>query len=117
MKRIAASILVSTFLLQSCLVYKSIPVALSNAVDKGKVKVITNEGETLRFQNIRFASFSESYLGMGEVIMELKEEEISEIYLLNKSGTIGVSILVSVLAIFGLLVIVSFVVLAATGYI
>ena len=54
---------------------------------------------------------------MGEVIMELKEEEISEIYLLNKSGTVGVSILVSVLAIFGLLVIVSFVVLAATGYI
>jgi hypothetical protein len=45
-------ILIVFILCQSCVVYQKTPVPLSESYDKGKVKVITNTDEKLKFKKI-----------------------------------------------------------------
>ncbi len=52
MKKSISLSLIALLLLESCVVYQKIPIALSEAHDRGKVKVITNTDEKLKFKKI-----------------------------------------------------------------
>ncbi len=54
-KRSITIVLLVTILLQSCVVYQPAPVILNQAHDKGKGKLIRDNGEEIKFKNIEFS--------------------------------------------------------------
>ena len=52
MKKLISSFLLVIILLQSCVVYQKTSVSLEEAVDKGKVKLITKKGEKVKYKKI-----------------------------------------------------------------
>ena len=52
MKKIIPSLIFTLFLLQGCVVYQKTPVSVEDAVDKGKVKLITEQGQKIKYKKI-----------------------------------------------------------------
>lgn len=82
-------------MMHGCVIYQKTPIALVDAVEQGKVMVITNSGQGYEFRNIVKTS-DEIYLGINEGdTMNLNDELIDEVYLKDKFmsilATIGVS--------------------------
>lgn len=53
MKKSVSFVLLGVILLQCCVVYYKIPVALEDAYDRGRVKVILADGSKLTFKNLK----------------------------------------------------------------
>ena len=58
MKKSISVFLLVTALFQCCVVYQKTPVTLSDAANRGKVKVVTTNNEKLKFSNIEFENGS-----------------------------------------------------------
>ena len=102
MKKSISLVLLATIIFQSCAVYQKTSLTLDEAKDKGKVRVITSQGDALKFNNIvqkdsmyygvRKIS-SDNYYGKVDVSMPLYPDLIESIYLKNKGATIVKSVL------------------------
>lgn len=90
-------------MMQSCVIYKKTPVPLVDAVDQGKVMVITDSGQGYEFRNILKTS-DEIYLGVNKSdTINLNNKLITEVYLKDKTkstlATIGVAYLPTLLVL------------------
>jgi len=92
-------------LLQGCTIYKSANVTLDEAVRADtKVRIKTNDNETLRFKNVRFENGI--YSGLMDfkntwVKTQINEDNIDKVQLKNKTGStiINIAVPLSVFAI------------------
>ena len=71
MKKSISIFLLGTVLFQCCVVYQKTPVSLSDAANKGKVKVVTTNNKKLKFPNIEF----ENGIYKGTKIVRRKNDQ------------------------------------------
>ena len=104
MKKPVSIVLLATMLLQSCVVYQKNPVPLSEALDKDKVKVITNTNEKLKFKKV--IQKDSIYYGVNnkklkndygayewtEITYQLMDSEIESIFLKDKSRSVWATV-------------------------
>ena len=99
MKRAIPISVIATLLIQSCVIYQKTPVVLEEAVEHGRVMVITDSGQGYEFRKI-MKSDDQLYLGVNKGdTLNLSNELISEVYLNNKALTFLASAGLSYLAI------------------
>jgi hypothetical protein len=110
-KRTIAYLILLLTLSQSCVIYQKTPVALSEAHDRGKVKVITNTDEKLMFKKI--IQKDSIYYGLTpkrrkidgkqgwvDITQQLNVDEVRAIYLKDQNrsntATITITILITI---------------------
>jgi hypothetical protein len=73
-------------LLQSCIVYQTSPTSLSDAQDKGKVKVVNSLEDEIQLDNI-YVKDSLYYGVLDKSHFQLDSNQISRVYLLDSAAT------------------------------
>lgn len=106
-KKNIASFLILLISIQSCVVYQKSSVSIDEAVDAGKVKLITTLEKEIIINNIEKTDTA-FYGNLGEYKIHIPTDEVQYIYMLDKKKTnnrafigigVGVGVLIGLFAI------------------
>ena len=89
MKKSVPLVLLATLLLQSCVLYQTTPIPLSESTNKGKVKIVMTNGEKVALKHIEYDFLNGTYWGLKKRYSmdhryKIDPTQVAEVYLISK---------------------------------
>ena len=99
MKKSASIILLATILLQSCVIYQSTPVPISESTNKGKVKIVRTNGEKVALKGMVYDNGTYWGLRKGyskDHRYKIDPTQVAEVYIIDKRDSRTASVIFSI---------------------
>ena len=100
MKKSVSLVLLATLLLQSCVLYQTTPIPISESTNNGKVKIVMTNGEKVALKHIEYDFINGTYWGLKKGYSKdhqykIDPTRVAEVYLISKHDSRTASVVVT----------------------